>query len=130
MRSIVAAVMTLLSLLILAPRASAETCPHFVGTWSTTFGPTTFQRPGRHKTTTHALFGTYVYDQSRYLVNGTEHGRTFKGRWSHPTGTAQSNQSGTVNLTLSADQSKFSGSWRWANGTPGGPWTGTCLHSP
>src|ERR1700688_2038861 len=104
-RSLATLVITLLSLLVFAVPAGAETCPHFVGTWSTTFGPTTFQRPGRHKTTTHALFGTYVYDKSRYLLNGTEHGRTFKGRWNHPTGTAGSNQSGTVNLMLSADQS-------------------------
>ena len=95
-----------------SPAPAAVALPSWTGVWTSNFGAMRLsQQAGR-------VTGSYDYKGGR--IDGELSGNTLRGRW------MQDNASGHFVFHLSADGSRFDGSWgRGAADSDGGPWRGT-----
>jgi len=98
--------------------ASASALVHWSGRWQTNFGKVTFSQSGRQVT------GSYSHGKAH--INGRakgDTGRVLAGNWNQSGGRLR----GTLRFTMSANHCKFTGSYKYSDGSPGGAWNGTRL---
>jgi len=87
-------------------------CNGFTGSWSTDFGPVQITVQGSRASGT--------YPDYKGTIDATVMGNVLEGRWIQP------DRRGVLRWTLSADGSRFSGTWGNESGIGGGTWGGVC----
>jgi hypothetical protein len=98
--------------------ATASALVHWSGRWQTNFGKVKLSQSGRKVT------GTYSHGRAH--INGRakgDTGRVLAGNWSQSGGRLR----GTLRFTMSANHCKFTGSYKFSDGSPGGEWSGRRL---